>query len=121
MKYAIAALSLLLAGCMGPTLRDEAPAYSWVAKRTFDQSVACVTDNLNGYFSAHAPAGKPIVHRIVEQRPGMIVKIVPENHPGQHNPYFVRVMELSKRETVVDLYVYPDWSDATLTALRPCL
>lgn len=121
MKYAIVALALLLGGCMAPTLRDEAPAYSWVAKRTFEASVSCVTGALDGYFGTNAPGGKPIAHRIVEQRPGMIVKVVPVSHPGPHKPYWVRVMELSKRETVIDLYTYPDWSEATLAALRPCL
>jgi len=121
MKYAIVALALMLGGCIWPTVRDEAPAYSWVAKRTFEASVACVTDRLDDYYRANPPGGKPIAHRLVEQRPGMIVKIVPEDYPGRHHPYFVRVMELSERETVIDLYTYPDWSEATLKILRPCL
>ncbi|WP_137390671.1 hypothetical protein [Rhodoligotrophos defluvii] len=130
MRHYVLALALVLgtsglSGC-GPSLRDEAPAHSWVAKRSFERSIACVAEALDRSFGVTSPLGKPIAHRIVVQEPDVIVKIEPEatvsqGPLGRHKPYRVRLMVLAQYETVIDLYSYPEWDGLVLEALRPCM
>ncbi|WP_342642678.1 hypothetical protein [Rhodoligotrophos ferricapiens] len=123
-QYVLAlALALLLAGCGGPTLRDEPPVASWVAKRPFKASIACVVGALDRAFEQSSPAGLPILHRVSIQEPNVIAKVAPlygDNLIGPLRPYWVRLMVLSQGETVVDLYVFPEWEGPVLAALRPC-
>lgn len=122
MRYVVGALALLiLGGCTPVTLRDQAPLYSWVAKRDFEASIACVVDNLDASIGTLVPNVELVPHRVVVQEPDMIVKITPSVRFGTHKPYWVRLMVLSERETVVDLYTYPENSPEILAVLRPCL
>ncbi|MGF7163523.1 hypothetical protein FHS85_005192 [Rhodoligotrophos appendicifer] len=121
MKYGVLFLLFLVAGCTNLTLRDEAPHYSWVAKRGLDRSTACVAGALDDAFRQSSPIDRPIVHRVSTIEKGQIYVVRPELDRVWGQLYKVRLMMLTDRETVIDLYALPAWMNPVKAALRRCL